>query len=109
MQDLFCDIIGWAGSLLLIVSILQTRIERLRWLNLVACAVPIVYNVWLMSWPMIAMNSALIAINLYNLNRLRAGRNDRAALTQPSPPAPEKRSIASGCPLDRSQRHHSSN
>lgn len=72
--DLWFDILGWTGSLLLVISILQTRIDRLRWLNLAACAVLIVYNAWLVSWPMVAMNAALVAINLYNLVRLRKAK-----------------------------------
>jgi hypothetical protein len=39
LPDLFFDILGWAGSLLLVISILQTKIDRLRWLNFAACAV----------------------------------------------------------------------
>ncbi|MGO4247643.1 YgjV family protein [Paenarthrobacter sp. RAF54_2] len=71
LPDLFFDILGWVGSVLLVISILQTRIDHLRWLNVAACAVLIVYNVWLPSWPMVAMNTALVAINLFNLIRLR--------------------------------------
>lgn len=82
MTDLLFTIVGWAGSALLVVSILQTRIERLRWLNLVACVILVVYNLWLASWPMVAMNAALVAINMVNLVRLK--RTDRVA---PRPPA----------------------
>jgi hypothetical protein len=69
--DVVFEALGWAGSLILIVSILQTRIDRLRWLNLVSCAVLVAYNLWLESWPMVVMNGALVAINLVNLVRLR--------------------------------------
>ncbi|WP_431075527.1 YgjV family protein [Microbacterium phyllosphaerae] len=70
--DLVFEILGWAGSLLLVISILQTRIVWLRVLNLAACVVLLVYNFWLPSWPMIAMNAALVAINVVNLVRLRS-------------------------------------
>lgn len=65
------EILGWAGSILLVFSILQTRIVRLRWINLSACVVLLVYNLWLPSWPMVAMNAALVTINVVNLVRLR--------------------------------------
>ena len=68
--DTLFDVLGWGGSLLLVISLVQTRIDRLRWINLAACVLLIVYNLWLGSWPMVAMNTALVAINTYNLARL---------------------------------------
>jgi hypothetical protein len=73
------DIIGWAGSALLIWSLLQTRILRLRVINLVGCLVLIVYNWVLHVWPMVGLNIVLAGINTYFLRTLHTTRHDREA------------------------------
>ena len=65
------EAIGWIGSTLLVVSLLQTRVLRLRVLNTVAAVVLVVYNAIIEVWPMVAMNVAIIAINLVFVARLR--------------------------------------
>ena len=57
------DALGWFGSALLIYSLLQARILRLRVLNTVACVILIVFNALIGVWPMVAMNVVLAAIN----------------------------------------------
>lgn len=72
------DILGWAGSALLIYSVMQARVLRFRVLNLAACVVLAFYNGWLGIWPMVAMNAALCLINLWHLRTLM-DRHDEAA------------------------------
>jgi hypothetical protein len=70
------DIIGWAGSALLVWSLVQTRILRLRALNLIGCAVLIGYNGALRVWPMVGLNVVLAVINLWYLRKLLITRHD---------------------------------
>jgi hypothetical protein len=70
------DVIGWIGSALLVWSLLQTRLLRLRALNLVGCFVLIGYNAAVRVWPMVGLNVVLAAINLWYLWRLLATRHD---------------------------------
>ncbi len=70
------EIIGWAGSALLVLSLLQTRLMRLRVLNSVACVVLIGYNAVLGVWPMVAMNVVLVGINTWAITRLLRERHD---------------------------------
>ena len=73
------DALGWAGSALLIFSLMQARVLRFRVLNLVACLILIVFNALLGIWPMVAMNIALSAINLWFIRSLVATRHDDSA------------------------------
>jgi hypothetical protein len=73
------DALGWAGSALLIYSLMQARVLRFRVLNLTACVVLIIFNAALGIWPMVAMNVALAAINLWFIRRLLLDRHDEAA------------------------------
>ena len=43
------DVLGWAGSALLIYSLMQARVLRFRLLNLVACVILMIFNAVLVS------------------------------------------------------------
>jgi hypothetical protein len=73
------DALGWAGSALLVYSLLQTRVLRFRALNLVASTILVVFNALLVIWPMVAMNSVLAGINLWFIRKLLAERHDETA------------------------------
>jgi hypothetical protein len=73
------DAAGWAGSALLIWSLLQTRILRLRVFNLVGCLVLLGYNALIEVWPMVGLNVVLAIINIVYLVRLIGTRHDARA------------------------------
>ncbi|MFC7489391.1 MULTISPECIES: hypothetical protein [unclassified Knoellia] len=75
------DALGWFGSALLVFSLLQARILRLRVLNTVACIILTFFNAFLGVWPMVAMNVVLAAINLWFIARMLRERNDESAFT----------------------------
>lgn len=73
------DVFGWAGSALLVYSVMQARVLRFRVLNLLACVVLTVFNALLGVWPMVGMNVALALINAWFLRGLLADRHDEQA------------------------------
>lgn len=73
------DTVGWLGSALLIYSVMQARVLRFRVLNLGACVVLAGFNAALEIWPMVAMNVALCAINLWHVRALLTTRHDTEA------------------------------
>jgi len=70
------SIIGWVGSALVVVSLLQTRILRLRALNLVGCVILVGFNLAIEVWPLVGMNVVLTLINVVQLWRLLRYRHD---------------------------------
>jgi hypothetical protein len=58
--------------------LLQTRILRLRALNLVGSAVLIAYNLLAQVWPMLGLNIVLALINIWQLRKLISTRHDEA-------------------------------
>ena len=70
------ELVGWAGSALLVWSLVQTRILRLRAVNLIGCLVLIGYNAAVQVWPMVGLNVVLSVINIWYLRRLLATRHD---------------------------------
>ncbi|MBD8869140.1 hypothetical protein [Nocardioides donggukensis] len=73
------DLLGWGGSALLIFSLLQARVLRLRVLNSIASVLLTIFNAALGVWPMVAMNLALFVINLWFIVALLRDRHDEAA------------------------------
>lgn len=73
------EIIGWAGSAVLVWSLVQSRILRLRALNLIGCVVLLGYNAAIGVWPMVGLNAALTVINVYHLRKLLSTRHDAQA------------------------------
>jgi hypothetical protein len=77
--DHWLDVLGWGGSALLVYSLLQASVLRLRVLNAVACVILIVFNAVLEVWPMVGMNTVLVAINLWFIVQLLRDRHDETA------------------------------
>jgi hypothetical protein len=73
------DALGWAGSALLVYSLLQARVLRFRVLNLTASVVLTVFNALLGVWPMVAMNAVLAGINIWFIRKLVLQRHDDTA------------------------------
>ena len=71
--------LGWAGSALLVYSLLQARVLRFRVINTVACVVLVAYNALIEAWPMVAMNIVLAGINLWFIRALLTQRHDEQA------------------------------
>ena len=76
LEDHWLNILGWGGSGLLVYSLLQASVLRLRVLNAIACVLLIVFNAALSVWPMVGMNVVLVLINGYFIVRLLRARHD---------------------------------
>lgn len=75
------EVVGWTGSAILVISLLQARVLRLRLINLLGSLVLLVYNAIVEVWPMVGLNAVLSLINIvYLWNMLRA-RHDAEAYT----------------------------
>lgn len=76
MDGWWLEAVGWIGSAVLVWSLLQTELHRLRIINLVGCLVLIVYNGVVGVWPMVGLNVVLAVINVVHLLRMRRERHD---------------------------------
>lgn len=79
LTDHSLDVLGWGGSALLVYSLLQASVLRLRVLNAIACVTLIIFN-WVLSvWPMVGMNLVLVAINAWFIVQMLRDRHDESA------------------------------
>lgn len=76
LTDHWLDVLGWGGSALLVYSLLQASVLRLRVLNAIACLILIGFNAVLEVWPMVGMNIVLVAINAWFIVQLLRERHD---------------------------------
>ena len=78
MDGWWLEALGWVGSAILVWSLLQTQLLRLRLINLVGCVVLIAYNAIVGVWPMVGLNVVLAVINIWYLVRTARERHDSA-------------------------------
>jgi hypothetical protein len=76
MTSWWVQALGWAGSAVLVYSLIQSRVLRFRLLNLAASLTLTVFNALLHVWPMVAMNTVLAGINVVFIVRLIRERDD---------------------------------
>lgn len=79
MNGWWLEAVGWLGSAVLVWSLLQTQLRRLRVINLIGCLVLIVYNALNGVWPMVGLNVVLAGINIWYLVRASREKHDAAA------------------------------
>jgi len=62
--------VGYAASLLVLISLLMSSIIKLRWINMIGSAIFCVYGFLIGSIPVGIMNGGIIIINIYYLVKL---------------------------------------
>ncbi|MCI1641147.1 MAG: hypothetical protein LKI58_11610 [Actinomyces sp.] len=73
------EVMGWAGSVLVVVSLMLPSVRRFRWLNLTGSALATIYNVIFGIWPFAAMNLAITLIDAWWIVRIeRDARRGRS-------------------------------
>jgi len=70
------EVVGWLGSVLVVLSLMLAGVWRFRVLNLVGAVIATGYNAALGIWPFAAMNGAIAVIDVYWLVRLQRERHD---------------------------------
>ena len=73
-RQLVYEVIGYAASALVAVSLMMSSILRLRLINLVGSATFAVYGALIHAYPVAAMNAFIVLINLYYLYRMTRSR-----------------------------------
>ena len=78
--DLLLELIGYLGSLLVIVSMLMTSVVKLRVINTIGSVIFCAYAICIHSYPTAAMQVCLIIINIINLYKLNNTKKEYAAV-----------------------------
>ena len=70
------EIAGYAGSVLVVVSMLMTSVVKLRLINAAGSVISIIYAAIVGAYPLAAMNFCLVIINTVNLIKLFKSKKD---------------------------------
>lgn len=81
MSTVLTEALGWFGSALLIFSLLQPRMLRLRVLNLIASGILVAYNAVVGVLPMVGVNAAIVVINVVFIARMLWAARDESSPT----------------------------
>ncbi len=75
-NELMLEIFGYIGTVLVVASMLMTSVVRLRVLNICGSVISFIYAFLGGAFPIVAMNGALILINVWQLVRMKRNRED---------------------------------
>ena len=78
--ELILELIGYLGSLLVIISMLMTSVVKLRIINTIGSVIFCGYALAIHSYPTAAMQVCLIIINIINLYKLNNTKKEYSAV-----------------------------
>ncbi len=62
--------VGYAASLIVLISLVMSSVKRLRWINLGGSLVFAVYGILIESYPVSVMNFGIVLVNIYYLHQI---------------------------------------
>lgn len=69
------EFMGYAGAMLVVLSMLMRSVTRLRAVNTAGCAISAIYALIVQAFPTVLMNVVLVLINSYYLVQMRKNVN----------------------------------
>jgi hypothetical protein len=66
------EILGYAASIMVAISLTMKDIVKLRVLNFVGCALFSAYGLMIDAWPVVATNSFIACVNVYFLLKMQS-------------------------------------
>ena len=76
-MDTLLETFGYIGSGLILVSLMMTSVEKLRWFNISGSVISAIYAMILGTWPVVVLNVGTISINVVQIIRLRRQKNQK--------------------------------
>ena len=73
---MYIELIGYLGSLLVVISMLMTSVVKLRVINMIGSMIFTGYALAIHSYPTAAMNLCLVLINMFNLYKVFRGKRE---------------------------------
>ena len=64
------EIIGYAGSVLVGLSLTMSNIKKLRWINLFGALIFAVYGVLIEAWPVLFLNGFIVLTDIWHLYKM---------------------------------------
>ncbi|MCG9569204.1 YgjV family protein [Vibrio chagasii] len=78
MEFNMVEILGYAASIMVAISLTMKDIVRLRVLNFTGCALFTAYGVMIDAWPVVATNGFIACVNIYFLAKMQKEKKTEA-------------------------------
>ncbi len=78
MEFNMVEILGYAASIMVAISLTMKDIVRLRVLNFIGCALFTAYGVMIDAWPVVATNGFIACVNIYFLAKMQKEKKTEA-------------------------------
>lgn len=78
MEFNMVEILGYAASIMVAISLTMKDIVRLRILNFIGCALFTAYGVMIDAWPVVATNGFIACVNIYFLAKMQKEKKTEA-------------------------------
>ena len=75
-MNIFWEIIGYAGTAFVLLSMMMTSLKKLRIFNLCGAVLSMIYAFTCAAWPVFVLNFCLTGINSVQLYRLRSKKEE---------------------------------
>ena len=69
-MQLYLELLGYVASVLVAISLMMSSLLRLRLINLVGAIAFVIYGLLIGAYPIVAVNSIIVLVNLYFLYRI---------------------------------------
>lgn len=69
-MNIYLEVFGYIGSALILISMMMTSVEKLRWLNISGSVISVIYGAVCGTCPVVFLNLGIIIINLVQIVRL---------------------------------------
>ena len=66
-MNIYLEIFGYIGTVLVIISMMMKSINKLRAVNVAGGTISMIYSAFVHAWPIVVMNACLITINSFHL------------------------------------------
>lgn len=73
-MNIFLDIFGYTGTVLILLSMMMTSVVKLRIINMSGSLISMIYAIFCHTWPVVFLNLGTIIINTVQLIRIRRER-----------------------------------
>ena len=78
MEFNMVEILGYAASIMVAISLTMKDIVRLRVLNFIGCALFTAYGVMIDAWPVVETNGFIACVNIYFLAKMQKEKKAEA-------------------------------
>ncbi len=65
------EIMGYAASIMVAISLTMKDIKKLRVINFIGCALFAIYGSMIGAWPVVATNGFIACVNIYFLTKMQ--------------------------------------